>query len=147
MKAAQAEKIRVILVNSLCTSFYGLNFNEWVRLLRKHRFGVDHAPPQPARRHDVGLVYRRHPPLAPLRCLEGHPRDPLHLLTRVDAQVARALLALLFLPEVRAACQFADDEDIYSSQYFLFERRSGEQRRYGGDGTQVSERPEMFAQP
>jgi len=56
MKAAQAEKIRVFLVNWLCTSFYGLTFNEWVRLLWKHRFGVDpphwprvgaHDPDQP----------------------------------------------------------------------------------------------------
>lgn len=41
MKASQAEKGRIFLVNSMFTSFYGLAFAEWVRLLWKHRFDVD----------------------------------------------------------------------------------------------------------
>jgi hypothetical protein len=41
MKASQAEKGRVSLVNWMFTSFYGLAFAEWVRLLWKHRFDVD----------------------------------------------------------------------------------------------------------
>jgi hypothetical protein len=41
MKASQAEKGRVFLVNWMFTSFYGLAFAEWVRLLWKHRFDVD----------------------------------------------------------------------------------------------------------
>jgi omega-hydroxy-beta-dihydromenaquinone-9 sulfotransferase len=41
MKASRAEKIRVLLVNWLFTSIYGLALDEWVRLLWKHRFAID----------------------------------------------------------------------------------------------------------
>jgi hypothetical protein len=41
MKASQSEKGRVFLVNCLFTSFYGLAFNKSMKLLWKHRFGVD----------------------------------------------------------------------------------------------------------
>lgn len=41
VKASPGEKIRVFLVNRLFTSIYGMALNEWLGLLRKHRFAID----------------------------------------------------------------------------------------------------------
>jgi hypothetical protein len=41
MSAPSSEKARVVLVNWLFTSFYGMALCEWLRLLWRHRFAVD----------------------------------------------------------------------------------------------------------
>lgn len=41
MKTSRADKIRILLTRWLYTSFYGLAADEWIGLLRKHRFAVD----------------------------------------------------------------------------------------------------------
>jgi len=43
MKYSRADKARVFLVNWVYTNLYGLALDEWLRLLRKHRFAI--APP------------------------------------------------------------------------------------------------------
>jgi omega-hydroxy-beta-dihydromenaquinone-9 sulfotransferase len=41
MRKSHAEKVRVFLVNWLFTSLYGMALDEWIGLLRRHRFSVD----------------------------------------------------------------------------------------------------------
>jgi hypothetical protein len=41
MNGASAEKARVFLVHWLFTSVYGMALDEYLALLRKHRFAVD----------------------------------------------------------------------------------------------------------
>ena len=41
MRKSHAEKVRVFLVNWLFTSLYGMALDEWLGLLRRHRFSVD----------------------------------------------------------------------------------------------------------
>ena len=41
MRRSHAEKVRVFLVNWLFTSLYGMALDEWLGLLRRHRFSVD----------------------------------------------------------------------------------------------------------
>jgi hypothetical protein len=41
MKKSHTEKVRVFLVNWLFTSLYGMALDEWLGLLRRHRFAVD----------------------------------------------------------------------------------------------------------
>lgn len=41
MRKSHTEKVRVFLVNWLFTSLYGMALDEWLGLLRRHRFSVD----------------------------------------------------------------------------------------------------------
>jgi omega-hydroxy-beta-dihydromenaquinone-9 sulfotransferase len=41
MRESHTEKVRVFLVNWLFTSLYGMALDEWLGLLRRHRFSVD----------------------------------------------------------------------------------------------------------
>ena len=41
MRKSYTEKVRVFLVNWLFTSLYGMALDEWLGLLRRHRFSVD----------------------------------------------------------------------------------------------------------
>ena len=41
MKISRADKIRILLVKRLYTSFYVMHLDEWIRMLRKHSFAVD----------------------------------------------------------------------------------------------------------
>lgn len=41
MKTPWLERIRVFLVNRLFTTFYGMTFGQWLRLLRRHHFAID----------------------------------------------------------------------------------------------------------
>ena len=41
MKTSRADGVRIFLANRLYTSFFGITFGEWIKLLRKHGFAVD----------------------------------------------------------------------------------------------------------
>src|ERR671917_2030496 len=106
---------------------------------------LDDRPPQPAGRQHVGLVHRRYPAVAPLRCLESHPRYPFYLLAGVDGEIARLFFAFDLLPKVGAAGQLANDEDVYTLDDLLLQGRGVEQRRDRRHRPQVGEHAQGFS--
>ena len=105
---------------------------------------LHHLAPQPAGLEHVGLVDAGHPRA---RGAEGHPRDPLDLLARVDAGVRGRVLGPGLLAEVDPAGQLAHDQQVGALDHLALERAGVIQRRDRLDRAQVGEQAEALAQP
>ena len=104
---------------------------------------VDDRPPQARRRQDVGLVDARHPAAAPAararrragRCADLALRRTAACRARARSPAVAGRLAPL--PEVDAAGQLADDQQVDAVEQLRAERRRGDERRMDGDRPQV----------
>ena len=113
---------------------------------------ANNPSPQSTGSKNIGLVQAPHflRRLRSHRQMRGQPRHALNLRPGIRFRVPRVpvvVLLLFALPKVNAPRQLADDGEVDTAAYVLFERGDGGQG-VGGEiaGAQVSKGLEFFAQ-
>ena len=107
----------------------------------------DRRPPQPRGFQHVRLVYRGHETPPPARLLEPDPGDTLDLRARVAHRVERLVCGTAArLPEVQAAEQLADDQDIGAGHALGAIRSRANERSVGIGRAEIREPAQCPAQ-
>ena len=104
-------------------------------------------PPQARGLEHVRLVHGGHPAVAFAGGLERHPGDPLNLRDGVRTVVMGAVAIAPGIPEVDAARELADDEQVGALDSLPPQRACLQQRVAGSNRAQVREQSETLAKP